>query len=137
MSDYKVVPLEPTAEMIEAAKDAYMPFGDMDLAIRMALLAAPAVQGEPVATIHVDGSFVHVAWRIPAPSRCAMDVYTAPQPAEQQPTPDVAALVEALRRIAALPIDPCSTENDYRLSAAKAIAAGVLADHRKQQEGEA
>lgn len=59
---------------------------------RTALLeyVAPAVQGEPVATIHVDGSFVHVAWRIPAPSRCAMDVYTAPQPAEQQPQPESA-----------------------------------------------
>ena|SRR5690554_2346044 len=85
MSDYKLVPVEPTAEMAEAAQDAYMPFGDMNTAIMMAVLAAPAVQGEPVATIHVDGSFVHVAWRIPAPSRCAMDVYTAPQPAEQQP----------------------------------------------------
>src|SRR5690606_32514902 len=71
--------------MVEAAESAYMPFGDIELALRMAVLAAPAVQGEPVATIHVDGSFVHVAWRIPAPSRCAMDVYTAPQPAEQQP----------------------------------------------------
>lgn len=48
------------------------------------VIAETAVQGEPVATIHVDGSFVHVAWRIPAPSRCAMDVYTAPQTAEQQ-----------------------------------------------------
>lgn len=35
-------------------------------------------------------------------------------------------LREALRRIADLPIDPCSTENDYRLSGAKAIAEGAL-----------
>lgn len=54
------------------------------------------------------------------------------QPADQQPAPDVTQLVEALRRIADLPIGPCSTENDYRLSAAKAFAAGVLAAHRKQ-----
>lgn len=46
MSECKLVPVEPTPEMVEAAEDAYMPFGDMDLAIRMALLAAPAVQGE-------------------------------------------------------------------------------------------
>lgn len=41
MSDYKLVPFPPTPEMVEAAEDAYMPFGDMELAIRMALLAAP------------------------------------------------------------------------------------------------
>lgn len=41
MSKYKVVPAEPTQEMVDAAADAYMPFGDMDIAIRMAILAAP------------------------------------------------------------------------------------------------
>ena len=46
MSGHKLVPVEPTAEMVEAAQDAYMPFGDMDIAIRMAVLAAPAVQHE-------------------------------------------------------------------------------------------
>lgn len=44
MSKYKLVPMEPTDEMVDAAADAYMPFGDMDIAIRMALLAAPYVQ---------------------------------------------------------------------------------------------
>lgn len=48
MSEFKVMSMEPTAEMVEAAEEAYMPFGDMDLAIRMALLTAPDVQGEPV-----------------------------------------------------------------------------------------
>lgn len=46
MSGVKVVPVEPTAEMVEAAQDAYMPFGDMDIALRMAVLAAPAGQNE-------------------------------------------------------------------------------------------
>lgn len=46
MSDYKLVPVEPTVEMVEAAKDAYIQFGDMDMAIRAALLAAHDVQGE-------------------------------------------------------------------------------------------
>lgn len=44
MSDYKLVPVEPTAKMVEVAQEAYMPFGDMEMAIRMALLAAPTVQ---------------------------------------------------------------------------------------------
>lgn len=51
MTDCKLVPMPPTREMVEAAEDAYMPFGDMDLAIRMAILAAPDVQGEPVAAL--------------------------------------------------------------------------------------
>lgn len=49
MSDYKLIRFEPTPEMNKAAEEAYMPFGDMDLALRMAILAAPAVQVEPVA----------------------------------------------------------------------------------------
>src|SRR5690554_1250370 len=138
MSDYKLVPVEPTREMMASggiemgARDedsrtvwkamvaaapavqgepTASPTSGMNLGQRIQhvggretergtvefgsvmavealvshVLRDIAVQGEPVATIHVDGSFVHVAWRIPAPSRCAMDVYTAPQPAEQQP----------------------------------------------------
>ncbi len=42
-----------------------------------------------------------------------------------------ARLREVLRCIADLPMDRCSTENDYRLSAAKAIALGALS-----QQGE-
>lgn len=48
MSNYKLVPVEPTPEMVEAAESAHMPFGDMDLAIRMAILEAPVVEQEPV-----------------------------------------------------------------------------------------
>lgn len=44
MSEYNLVPFEPTQEMVAAAEEAYMPFGDMSLAIRMAILAAPAAQ---------------------------------------------------------------------------------------------
>lgn len=43
---WKLVPIEPTEAMIDAASDAYMPFGDMDLAIRCAILAAPEKGGE-------------------------------------------------------------------------------------------
>ncbi|WP_296125110.1 hypothetical protein [Pseudomonas sp. Ga0074129] len=42
---WKPVPVEPTPEMITAAEEAYMPFGDMDIALRCALLNAP----EPIA----------------------------------------------------------------------------------------
>lgn len=45
---WKLVPVEPTPEMVIAAEEAHMPFGDMDIALRMAMLAAPApVQAEP------------------------------------------------------------------------------------------
>ena len=81
MTDYKLVPVEPTPEMVEAAESAYMPFGDMELAIRMAVLAAPAVQGEPVGwQYYHDGKW----WRRASYPR----VYTAPQPAEQQSCPE-------------------------------------------------
>ena len=39
---WKLVPVEPTPEMVSAAEEAHMPFGDMDIALRMAILAAPS-----------------------------------------------------------------------------------------------
>ncbi len=44
---WKLVPVEPTPEMVSAAEEAHMPFGDMDIALRMAMLAAPAPVAEP------------------------------------------------------------------------------------------
>lgn len=38
---YALVPVEPTPEMVDAAQEAYMPFGDMQLAIQLAIAAAP------------------------------------------------------------------------------------------------
>ncbi len=40
---YALVPLEPTAEMISAAEEAHMPFGDMGIAISAAICAGPEV----------------------------------------------------------------------------------------------
>jgi hypothetical protein len=37
---YALVPFHPTPEMVRAAEEAHMPFGDMDIALRMAILAA-------------------------------------------------------------------------------------------------
>lgn len=42
---YALVPVEPTPEMVDAAQEAYMPFGDMQIAIQLAIAAAP----QPVA----------------------------------------------------------------------------------------
>ena len=36
---FVAVPMEPTAEMVDAAEEAYMPFGDMALAIQSAIAA--------------------------------------------------------------------------------------------------
>lgn len=41
---YVLVPAEPTEEMIAAAEEAHMPFGDMGFAISAALAARPEVQ---------------------------------------------------------------------------------------------
>jgi surface antigen len=37
---YALVPVEPTRQMISAAEDAYMPFGDMALALQVAIAEA-------------------------------------------------------------------------------------------------
>lgn len=156
--DYKLVPVEPTPEMVEAAKDAYMPFGDMDLAVRMAILAAPAVQGDPVAYMFSDdwGRTKIVLGKETAEHWCPPGekiepLYTAPQPAEQQP--DVAQLVEALEQIERWDAFP-STDKTWEGSGEpvsygaafgsngerdfmRDVARKALAAHRKQQEGEA
>lgn len=41
---YVLVPVVPTDEMVDAASDAHMPFGDMRFAITSAILAAPEVK---------------------------------------------------------------------------------------------
>lgn len=114
MGNYKLVPFEPTPEMIEAAEEVHMPFGDMDLAIRMAILAAPDVQEEPVPSGWM--LFPKAAWdflygtgelngfsfgdrpRAQPPFWWRMVIrkmlVSAPQPAEQQS--DITRLVEAL-----------------------------------------
>lgn len=38
---WQCVPVEPTTEMVDAASEAYMPFGDMALAIQAAIAYAP------------------------------------------------------------------------------------------------
>lgn len=39
--DWVTVPAYPTKAMIESAEEAYMPFGDMEIALRRAILSAP------------------------------------------------------------------------------------------------
>lgn len=42
LDGFVLVPVEPTPEMVSAAEEAHMPFGDMDIALRMAILSAPS-----------------------------------------------------------------------------------------------
>ena len=44
LAGFVLVPVEPTPEMVSAAEEAHMPFGDMDIALRMAILSAPSAQ---------------------------------------------------------------------------------------------
>lgn len=61
---WKPVPFDPTPEMVDAAEDAHMPFGDMHLAIMMAINAAPPTQAiaveawQPIETAPDTGKFV-------------------------------------------------------------------------------
>ena len=59
---WKLVPVEPTPEMVSAAEEAHMPFGDMDIALRMAILSAPSTP----ATVQGDG-WIPVSERLPEP----------------------------------------------------------------------
>lgn len=95
MTDYKMVPMPPTREMVEAAADAYMPLGDMDLAIRMAVLAAPDVQGEPVAGGPLHPSQVQ-ALRRNVKRNCPPEIYALLDQAIAAHQPGVTQLVEAL-----------------------------------------
>ena len=89
MSKYKLVPMEPTPAMVQAAEDAYMPFGDMELAIQMAILEAPEVDQEPVAwQFFQDGKWWNGGDRIKdhrknteAAGYPVRDLYAHPQPA--------------------------------------------------------
>src|SRR5690606_27729729 len=97
----RLVPIDPAPEMVEAAEDAYMPFGDMELAIRMAVLEAPAVQGEPVGEVRLElGAQPYVFAELYSKSLSVLapgaKLYAAPQPAEQQPAPDVAKMQRKL-----------------------------------------
>lgn len=55
-----LVPVEPTPEMVSAAEEAHMPFGDMDIALRMAILSAPSTP----ATVQGDG-WIPIIERLP------------------------------------------------------------------------
>nr|WP_289108735.1 hypothetical protein [uncultured Halomonas sp.] len=41
---WRCVPIEPTEEMVDAASEMYMPFGDMAIAIQAAIVYAPGVE---------------------------------------------------------------------------------------------
>lgn len=125
MSDYKLVPVEPTPEMVEAAREHHE--GEAYLPVRLykaMLAAAPAVQGEPVAWVTadtVDGQTVNgkprrIWWE--NNEGVGLPIYTAPQPA-----PDVSALEEALERVLF-----CNEESVHQ------SVSDALAAHRKQQE---
>ena len=62
---WKLVPVEPTPEMVSAAEEAHMPFGDMDIALRMAILSAPSapatVQGVNAQLLEaLEGMLLHI-----------------------------------------------------------------------------
>ena len=68
---FVLVPVEPTPEMVSAADEAHMPFGDMDIALRMATLSAPS----PSATVQGDG-WIPVSERLPKQNEKVLVTYT-------------------------------------------------------------
>src|SRR5690606_36720293 len=87
-----------TDEKVEAAEHDYMAFGDMQMAIRMALLAAPAVQGEPVGYVRP-----HQLIGIPASVRISEPIEGFAKPPQDfmPAVRDMAVRIELLEREAA------------------------------------
>lgn len=136
MTKYKLVPVEPTPEMIEAAQDAYMPFGGMDIALRMALLASPAVQEEPVAYAVFTGNGNIRMWGTdPAQvevlrkqhGEALRPLYAAPQPAS--------SAEHAWHDYAAARLERAGNSLDEALE--RASRAAVPAMHQRELEAAA
>ena len=95
MNDYKLVPVEPTEAMIDAAREAHEGEAYLPVSLYKAMLAeSPDVQGEPVAWQRVDWPD-RVITNLSRRSIAEVDnevefrpLYAAPQPAEHRPCPD-------------------------------------------------
>lgn len=107
MSDYKLEPKSIVDELAQFIRqvDGNNKMGAGSLADKICErfhVHSPDVQGEPLAWVTadtVDGQSVNgkprrIWWE--NNEGVGMPIYAAPQPAEQQPAPDVARLVEAL-----------------------------------------
>jgi hypothetical protein len=94
---YALVPVEPSAEMVDAAQEAYMPFGDMQLAIQLAIAAAPqpVVGVEPAQwqkrhQLRTNGEWENTNehdakwWRDNSQGWEIRALYTTPQPTQPQ-----------------------------------------------------
>lgn len=135
MTNYKLVPMEPTPEMLAEARCKLTVMAEQDETnsdvYQAMLAAAPDVRAEPVGwvwhsynqTNFTSGS--HHKEVLEANGVKLTPVYTAPQPVERRPTPGISALVEALERIARCLRERSDelSANDLREIARKAIAA--------------
>lgn len=111
---WKPVPVEPTPEMITAAEEAYMPFGDMDIALRCALLNAP----EPIAyRCHKCQAETGAPEPYKAYVRCAnCGAATAATAAETQPAKndhDLSHWAESLK--STWPVEPLDPEGAWMI----------------------
>ncbi len=71
--EWKRIPAAATPEMVEAAEEAYVPFGDMELALNAALGLSPAPAAQAVNT-------PPVAWLIDWPSAPDLGHYIGEEP---------------------------------------------------------
>lgn len=120
-SKYKLVPVEPTPEMEHGPVEF-----DEDAALSLAERTFSTEIDEQLAS-----DVIQFASRLRA-------LYTAPQPAYQQPAPDVEALVEALEAICEMQERNYGygMETHIELAQLTDTARKALAAHR-QQKGEA
>lgn len=125
MSEYKLVPVEPTPKMLQVWKSmhGYSRYNKY----KAMLAAAPTLQGEPVAWMTHRDEPMFFATAREASAYCDHDENPIPLYATQQPAPDASGLVVTLKSIEewvmryADPKHPVAT-----------VARKALADYRKQ-----
>ena len=112
MTDFKLVPVVPTSEMLAAGKYA-LEFGCYASGIYADMLAAAPVLGpRTVDTVSTDSNSEQEQFSV-------IDMSTA----APQPTPDVTKLVEALEAVMEFGCDPKSNRGRWALEKAESALA--------------
>lgn len=122
---YALVPFLPTPEMVRAAEDAHMPFGDMELAVRMAIMSAPATAAAPPSVQQAEP--LHITHR--PLIRNAINLLGIRRPV----APDVARVIEGLEAMLEGAPTPTHSADEHWLEVARVAEAQQL----EQQSEEA
>lgn len=123
---YALVPILPTPEMVRAAEEGHMPFGDMELAVRLAILSAPAIAPAPPPVQQAEPLYITHRPLI----RNAINLLGIRRPV----APDVARVIEGLEAMLEGAPTPTHSADEHWLEVARVAEAQQL---EQQSEGAA